>query len=389
MQQKCLIGIASSYEYSHRRDVMRKIVRFARQYRPHWHFVFAAPNVATHATKEMLKKADVVIVGINNRKWCDLLLQTRVPVINLAVRVPGLPIPFVNTDPELIGKMAAQHFLERGFRSFAYVGERCILFSQQREDAFRSAIHEFGHDGLAVYNVRNERKLAPMGCLRFEPKFTRWLLSLALPTGILAMDDLWGAEIIETSTELGLRVPEDIAVLGVGNDDLSCMVSQPPLSSIILPAEAIGKRVAAIVEELLESGKRTLPHNVLLPPTGVVVRRSTEVLVFDDPDVVHAVRFIRENCHRPIQVSDVIKEIPYGRRWLERRVHEAVGITLGALIRRSRLEQAKRLMVETDMSISEVARHSEYTDLRHLELAFRKEQGCTPTQFRSEAGGRN
>ena len=184
-------------------------------------------------------------------------------------------------------------------------------------------------------------------------------------------------------------MPEDIAVLGVDDDEFYCQLARPALSSVILASEAIGLRAAELIDSLLgkSNKRRKLAPEILLPPVGVVTRRSTDVLAVNEPNVVAAIRFIRENCNRPIDVSDVLKEVPVSRRWLERRVQDVLGITLGAEIRRVRIERAKRLLLQTKHSIADVAQHSGFTDIRHIENCFRAELGLTPTQFRRSATG--
>jgi LacI family transcriptional regulator len=166
-------------------------------------------------------------------------------------------------------------------------------------------------------------------------------------------------------------------------------MARPALSSVILASDAIGQRAAELIESLLgkSSKRRIQTPEILVPPVGIATRRSTDVLAIDEPDVVTAIRFIRENCHRPIDVSDVLKEVSVSRRWLERRVRDAIGITLGAEIRRVRIERAKRLLLQTKHSIADVAKHSGFTDIRHIENCFRDELGLTPTQFRRGAIG--
>ena len=177
-----------------------------------------------------------------------------------------------------------------------------------------------------------------------------WLLSLPLQTGVLAMCDHWAVEVLQICRDVGLRVPEDIAVLGVDDDEFYCQLARPALSSVILASEAIGLRAAELIDSLLgkSNKRRNLAPEILLPPVGIATRRSTDVLAIDEPNVVAAIRFIRENCNRPIDVSDVLKEVPVSRRWLERRVQDVLGITLGAEIRRVRIERAKRLLTPNE-----------------------------------------
>lgn len=385
--QERFIGLAMTRKFAYYRDILRGIVGFAEN-QPHWRFVTLGENV-DRTTRETLKHVDGVIAGIHTREWCRVLQRTRVPFVNIDCRVPGLPVPRVGVDNRLIGQIAARHFEERGLRSFAFIGHKHSLYSIEREAAFREAVTAANHR-LAVYHTQNEHVFDDTGTagLMNNRGVQRWLLSLSLPTGVLTPNDLWGMELAEVCRKVGLRVPEDIAVLGVDDDDLYCAMSRPPLSSIIVPSQAIGLRAAMLLKGLMDRRKPCLKRDVLLPPGSIVVRRSTDLVAIDDPDVIAAIRFIRENSHRPLRVADVLREVPVSRRWLERRVTAAIGVTLGTEIRRAHLDRARKLLAETSLSITQVAEGSGFSDLRHLEVTFHREFGRTPTQFRRETCGR-
>jgi LacI family transcriptional regulator len=378
------IGLAMTRKLAYYRNVLRGISAFAVSH-PEWRFVTLGED-PTRTTRAALKHVEGVIVGVHTREWCKLLSQSGVNFVNIACLVPGLPIPRVGVNNQLIGQTAVRHFQERGLRSFGFVGHQHSLYSLEREAAFRAAVEAAGH-ALAVYHSSSPHWFdeADSVGLMNDSRFQRWLRALPRPTGILAPNDLWGIELTEVCRDVGLRVPEDIAVLGVDDDDLYCLISRPPLSSIAIPAQAIGERAAALMNRLIDQPERCPAHDVLLPPGDVVVRRSTDLVAHDDPDVVAAIRFIRENAHRPLRVSDVLREVPVSRRWIERRIVEAIGLTLGAEIRRAHLERAQRLLLDTTLPIAQIARHSGYTDLRQLEAAFRRELGATPSQYRRQA----
>jgi LacI family transcriptional regulator len=254
----------------------------------------------------------------------------------------------------------------------------------------RAAVEAAGHR-LAVFHFSaNNDELSPMSFQRFPiPGLASWLRSLPRPVGVLTPCDHWAVEVLQVCHDLGLRVPEDVAVLGVDDDEFFCRMARPALSSIILSGEAIGRLTAELIESRLDKGnKRKQPAvELLVPPVGIATRRSTDVLAIENPFVVAAIRFIRDNHSGPIDVSDVLKEVPVSRRWLERRVRDAIGITLGDEIRRARIERAKRLLIDTKHSIADVAKHSGFTDIRHIENSFRNQLGVTPREFRRRATG--
>lgn len=153
-----------------------------------------------------------------------------------------------------------------------------------------------------------------------------------------------------------------------------------------MPAERIGYEAAALLDRLL-AGKKPPAEPVLLSPTGVATRRSTEMLAIADREVVAAVRFIREHAHLPLRVTDVLREVPVGRRTLERRCHKALGWGLGTEIRRAHLERARRLLARTDLPMKAVAQQAGFSDFRHLAVVFRQELGMPPTAYRRQMRG--
>jgi len=380
MGRERVIGLVLSHGYAYYRRILRGIADFADR-RPDWRFVSLAPEIG-RPVRELLKNVDAAIMGICSREWCNLARRSRARIVNIDCVLPGPTIPRVGVDNRIIGRLAAQHFRERGLRSFAFVGHPQFLFSTEREDGFKSALKRSGHR-VSVYQSSVQRSFDVTGCLpQLDARAKRWLASLPRPSGILAAGDALAADVLRVCAQIEIRVPEDLAILGVDDDDLYCEISRPRLSSVIVPSAALGVLAAKSAEQLMKSGRQFMARNRLVPPPGIAVRRSTDILAISDPDVVATIRFVRENCHRSISVADVLRVVPVSRRSLERRVSATLGITLGAEIRRTRLERARRLLMETDMSIAEVATQSGFTDFRHLAVAFRDAFGQTPTQHR-------
>jgi LacI family transcriptional regulator len=214
-------------------------------------------------------------------------------------------------------------------------------------------------------------------------RFQDWVRSLPKPAAVFTCNDLWGLQLAETCRQLGYGVPEDVAILGVQDDDLLCELARPPLSSIAIPAERIGFEAAAMLDRLL-ARPRLRPPPLLFPPLGVVNRQSTDILAVSDPQVATAVRFIQERAHQPLLVEDVLQAVSISRRALERRFRQALHRTLGEEIRRAHLERARELLARTSLAMSAVAQRSGFTDGKHLATVFRQETGVTPTAYRAQ-----
>jgi LacI family transcriptional regulator len=285
-----------------------------------------------------------------------------------------------------VGQLAAAHFLERGLRHFGYIGPPDHLYSIERYEAFRQALQQAGHT-VAYYHTPANLSFDPLGRRwDLDRGVYHWLRNLPKPVGVFVPGDDWGVQVMEACRQVGLRVPEDVALLGVDDDDLDCELTRPRLSSVILPAERIGYEAAALLDRLL-AGEKPPAGPILLPPLGVATRRSTEVLAIEDPEVVAALRFIRENAHLPLRVTDVCRQLAVGRRTLERRCHEALGWGVGEEIRRAHLERACRLLARTDLPMKAVALQAGYSGLRQLGEVFRQELGMSPTAYRHQLRG--
>ena len=375
------IGFAVHRSATFDRDILRGIARYAAS-KPNWVFSSVIPQRRLWRSRSTPRLAGL-IASVSTKAIAHALSSFRRPLVNVTAVLPHLRYPTVRIDNTLVGELAATHFLERGLRHFAYIGPTIHLFSVERHAAFTRALAKQGF-AAAAYFIRTNKP--------FDPFFQRWDLDHGVqqflraqpkPVGVFIPGDEWGVQLTEACRLAGLRVPEDVAVLSVDNDDLDCEMSRPRLSSIILPSERIGYEAAALLDRLLAGDKRP-DSPVLLPPLGVATRRSTEVLAIDDLDVVKAVRFVREHAHRQLRVAEVAREIAVGRRTLERRCRQALGWSLGEEICRVHLERARHLLVQTDLPMTTIAKKAGFSGLHHMGQVFRRHLMMPPTAYRRQ-----
>ena len=215
----------------------------------------------------------------------------------------------------------------------------------------------------------------------------QWLKPLPKPIGILTWTTNCGREVINACRKADLLIPEQIAVLAADEDELLCELCNPPLSGIALTSERIGYEAAATLDRLMK-GRRPTENLILIEPTGVISRQSTDTLAIDDVDVAHTVAFIRNHAGDQIQVEDVLRNVAVSRSQLERRFQEILGRTPAAEIRRVHLERAKRLLEETDMTIPKIAFASGFGSREYLAYVFKFETGLTPREYRSRIRAR-
>lgn len=375
------IGLMVMHSFAYYRRVLRGIWRYVEA-RPQWDVTSIAPEQQPLRMRGRFSP-DGLVVAMNTVAVERALREWRRPAVNVSAIFWKQRFPRVGVDNRQVGKLAAEHFLEHGLRHFAFAGPPRHLFSTERREAFCQAVAEAGY-AVISYENSTTPEFDPLGRRwDLEPEFQSWLRRLPRPVGLFAPNDLWGVQVVLACRRGGIAVPEEVAVLGVDDDDLYCELTRPRLSSIIVPAEQIGYESVALLEHLL-AGKKPPNGPLLLPPVGINPRRSTEVLAIDDEDVVAAIRFIRENVHQPLRVDDVLQHVPLTRRTLERRCRTALGWSVAEEIRRTHLERARRLLAATDLSIQAVAKQAGYSDYRHLVVAFRKQLGITPTAYRRQ-----
>ncbi len=384
MMKLIRIGLAVNHSYAYYRGVLRGIAHYAET-KPEWLFTSVFPEEQSLQALGRLRPAGL-IASVHLQVLVQALSCWRRPVVNVSAVLPRLRFPRVGVDNVRVGQLAAAHFLERGLRNFGFVGPPDHVFSTERRPAFCQALREAGHS-VACHDTPVNLPIDPLGRRwDLDRGVYRWLRALPKPVGLFVADDEWGVQVAEACRQVGLHVPEDVALLGVDDDDLDCELTRPRLSSVVVPAERIGYEAAALLDRLL-AGHKPPAGPVLIPPLGVATRRSTDVLAIDDREVVAAVRFIREHAHMPLRVTDVLREVPVSRRTLERRCHQALGWGVGEEIRRAHLELARRLLARTDLPMKAVAQKSGFSDFRHMAVVFRHELGLPPTAYRTQMRG--
>jgi LacI family transcriptional regulator len=287
----------------------------------------------------------------------------RFPLVNVGIRELGPRIPQAGNDDHAIGALAARHFLDRGFTSFAYVALGDAPSMRRRGEGFLATIAAAGH----------------AGSIHLGAELEVWLRQLPRRTALFAFNDHAAAHVADRCRVLGLRLPEDLALLGADNTASLCALAWPPLSSVAVAAERIGQAAGAMLDDLLAGGK---PPSRFLPPLGVVTRQSSDLVAVEEPEVSAALSFIAEHAHEPIRVHDVVRAVPVARRTLEARFRARLGRTLLDEIQRVHLERAKHLLLTTDWPMPRIATASGFSDAKRFATVFGNVEGTTPLKFR-------
>ena len=363
------------------RDILRGIGRYVRECGP-WS-IYHEPRSLEEAAPAWLRtwRGDGIIARIQNRRIAAAVAATRLPAIDVLGVVSHDRLPLVHVDNAAIAQLAADHLLDRGFRHFGYCGLSGINWSDQRRDAFASRVAERGGQ-CSVYTLARRR--ARMSWEDEQDGLAAWLTTLPRPVGIMACNDPRGQKVLEACRRLGLKVPEEVAVIGVDNDEPVCEIADPPLSSVLPDPTRLGFEAAKLLDRMIRSGHR--PRRPLfLPPVGIVTRQSTDVLAIDDAELVAALRLIREESCEGLSVSDVVRKLSVSRSTLQRQFKAILGRTVHDEIVATRLARAKQLLAETDLPIAAIARRCGFRHQEYLGYVFRTRGGQTPAAYRRQS----
>jgi LacI family transcriptional regulator len=368
------------------REFLLGMARYSRLHGP-WSFHITPGDYKQVVPKMKQWGGAGIIARITDHRTAEAVINANLPTIAIGLTdeqmSPGNPLSKfseVSSDPNEVSRLAAEHLLERKLSRFAYVGADDRGWSSRREKTFRICLEKLGYEPF-VYagpKLRKDRVWE-----REQAFLAKWIAALPSPIGVFACDDDRGREVLEACKLARLNVPQDVAVVGVDNDEVFCELADPPLSSIALNAETAGYRAAALLDEMMQGRTRKRQH-IVVDAVGVITRRSTDIVAVDDDDIVRALQFIRRQHGRDISVDRVAEEVSLSRRTLEKRFRQAIGRTILEEVQLTRLERAKRLLLETTYPISKVAEIAGFGSTGYFIQFFQKHVGKTPRKFRVE-----
>jgi len=331
-------------------------------------------------------KGQGVIARVETRVLAKAISDLGCPAIDLHGLLPDLGMPLIDTDDCAVTRLAIEHLLERGFRHLAYCGFVGTNYSDRRSNYFTHRVEELGltpliyHPSARVHMAGTERQ-EQQGWMH-EADVARWISALPRPVGMMACNDIRGQQVLNTCREAGIAVPDEVAVVGVDNDEILCDLAAPPLSSVIPNTRRIGYEAAALLTRLM-AGEPASTQPIFIEPLGVVTRQSSDVLAVGDRDVAAAVRYIREHACEGIMVEDVLAVVPVSRSILERRFTQSLGHSPKEEISRVRLRRIKQLLAETELSLAQVATMTGFQHPEYLSVMFKSKTGQTPGEYRS------
>ncbi len=325
-------------------------------------------------------KGDGIVARIETPAMANALKSLKIPIVDVSAARLIPRLPWFETDDAAVSQLAFHHLYERGFRRFAYCGEPAFNWSNWRCDHFVEAV---AAKKLSCFVYKPTRHFTRDDAAQAED-IAQWLKTLPKPIGVMACYDYRGQQVLDACRQHAISVPDDVAVIGVDNDELLCELSHPPLSSVIPNQHRTGYEAAALLDQMM-AGLKAENETHLIAPLGVVTRQSSDTLAIEDHHVGLAVRYIRENACKGINVQDVLRAVPQARRLLESRFKKILGRTPHEEILRVQLDRVKSLLSQTELSLSDIAEKCGFAHVEYLSVVFKKKLGLPPSQYRSRS----
>ena len=310
-----------------------------------------------------------------------MALCKKIPLVNVWQNSPANEVTSVFSDSKKAGVIAAEHLLGRGLRRFGFLGFNRDRADLQQLHGFTETLKNEGHQSTIFKFNRSVIEGNAEGWEQFIFQLRKWVEGLQTPVGIHATSDINCRYLIEICKSLELKIPHDLAIVGSGNEPLIGNAPYPSLTSSDKNFEEVGYQAAKLLDEMMKSGKSSKEAKYC-QPQGIVPRQSTDSYASDHPKVALALRYIAESANRRIKVNDVVNAVATNRRTLERNFSEFTGRTISQEISRMRIERAKRLMMESDLSLKELSAELGYRNSDHFYKSFLRAEGQNPSSFR-------
>ena len=375
MENSKKIALLIETSTSYGRELIRGIAQYA-DLNASWIF-FNEPRGIMDKLPRLYKwKPDGIIMRDTpeNMKLLKLSIPT---IISIRYKKTVDNIPNIISDSNEIGKIATNYFRNKGFTQFAFCGFDNMPWSKERESALKNEIAP--KENLYIY--RNKKIKSD-----YEQELvwlSRWLKSLPKPIALLACNDVKGATIIEACKLAKVKIPQEIAILGVNNDDMICEITSPPLSSISLDIKNAGYEAGKTLDKMIKDGKKE-NKKIVVKPQRIVTRSSTDIFAINDPIIALALHYISQNSKTIIQVDDVADYVGTNRRNLERRFRQFLKRSIYEEIKRCKIELISKILIESNMSIWEIAHNMGFSDNHHISRYFKSAKGISPLKFREQ-----
>ena len=379
--KRILLLIDYSSEFSRR--ILKGLIQYSKDHGP-WIFYRLPSYYKTLYGKEGIIqwakewKADAILARWDH-EGTNLLESLRIPIVlqNYKERSPY----FSNLTGDYIGtgKMAARFFIKRRYRNFAFYGNQNVVWSCERAEGFQQEVEKVGGNYYYFESENLNGEQWNTGHVQLD----EWLFSLPKPVGLFACDDSFALQVSEICKINNIRIPQDISLLGVDNDELLCNLSDPPISSIVLDVEKGGYEVGRLIDQMI-SGAREEPSNIVIRPNRFELRKSTERYNISNEHISKIVHYIEENFTEDISIDDLTNFVPLSRRNLEIKFKDEMETSIYQFILQCRIDYFANLLLSTDLQLFDLALQSGFNDSKNISRIFKKIKGLTPVEYRNK-----
>ncbi len=371
--------IESSVSYG--RSILQGIARYISSHHQ-WSVYFEQHELGTPPPAWLASSHwDGILCRPTDTALAHRLKRMKVPVVDLNDLHEDLKLPWVGSNHMAIGRLGARHFLERGFRQLAFCGFTNELWARQRREGFREIIKKENLQA-PIYESPWRGSNVSRWDLEIE-HLGKWLNDLPKPVGVMACNDARALQLLNACHQAGVLVPEEVAVIGVDNEEIFCELCSPALSSVVPDAERIGYQAAELLDQLM-SGQTPPSQKILIDPLRVVTRRSSNTLAIQDRTVATALRFISEQALHGCTVTDVVNFARVSRSFLERRFRQYLKRSPQAEIRRVQVSRIKQLLTETVFTLERISELAGFEHAEYMSVVFKRLVDQTPGQYRRQ-----
>lgn len=379
--KKVLLLIDYSSEFSRR--LLKGLIQYSKEHGP-WIFYRLPSYYKTLYGKEGIVEwakewqADAIIARWDH-EGTNLLKTLDIPVILQNYKDRSAHFSNLTGDYIGTGEMAARFFIKRRYRNFAFYGNKGVVWSRERAEGFRKEIEQTGGN----YYYFESENLSGEQWNSSHIQLDQWLLSLPKPVGLFACDDSFALQVSEICKINNIQIPQEIALLGVDNDELMCDLSDPPISSIVLDVEKGGYEAGRLIDQFI-SKRRTNSIDIVIKPIRFELRQSTEKYNISNEYISKIVNYIEDNFTSEISIESLTKLVPLSRRNLEVKFKNEMNTSIYQFILDCRIEFFAHLLLTTDRPLFDLALESGFTDYKNISRVFKKFKGCTPMEYRQK-----
>jgi LacI family transcriptional regulator len=363
--------IVADYTEAYNRRIIAGVADYAAQ--RDWELDQLRPNEPCDIAAVVESSgAQGLLLGAHVRETDPFFARRSLPTVGWSATLAEVNWPRVLPDDLMVGQSVADHFLSLGLKHFAFYTDLTGIWVDRRRDGFVTRLESAGHAATVCY----------LGHPAVDADdVIAWLRDLPRPIGLMLVHDGAAIKIMTACRRLGLRIPQDVAVVGVNDDDCVVDVVTPPLSTVPLQGRQIGYEAATLLDDIIHRHTRR-PWSVLVPPGELIVRGSSDLVGQMDDEVGTAVRFIREHLAEGVEAKHVVSHIGVCRTTLNAKFVATLGRSVSAEIRRTRIEQCRRMLSTTDWPMPQIAKQAGFSSARQLSFTFHREVGMPPTRFR-------